>query len=68
MGDLIVMPRSNLPSRPRNIPGGGATILFFTGVRYYRMNEEKTPVATPKRRRSVKANKASVSRRLEGLA
>ena len=55
MGDLISMTRSASTFVARPHTGGDAEILFFTGVRYYRI-EDETPVATPtrSRRRSEK--------------
>lgn len=59
MGDLIVMSRARpVPASPSR-GGPGAEILFFTGVRYYRMEEAASPttqpsmaeLAPPKRRR-----------------
>jgi hypothetical protein len=39
MGDLIAF-RSQRPSHEARPSGAGAEILFFTGVRYQRMNDE----------------------------
>ena len=59
MGDLIVM------TRPTRTPPGaiaahaGAEILFFTGVRYFRMPEETPPPPCEKKRtRPLKGKKA----------
>ncbi len=52
MGDLIVMTRPNQAVR-RDLPvGESAAILFFTGVRYSRVTEPETALAsvTPPRR------------------
>jgi hypothetical protein len=47
MGDLIAF-RSQRPSGQARPSGLGAEILFFTGVRYQRMNEDlPSPNATP---------------------
>ena len=76
MGDLIAI------SRPKPLPvreflaGHSAEILFFTGVRYYRMAEAVEPLAVKlgahKRRRSpeqrVTAKRLREERRLEALA
>lgn len=45
MGDLIVM--SRFKSSPARVvdAGSSAEILFFTGVRYYRMEEPAEPAA-----------------------
>ena len=56
MGDLVVMSRAKpLPTRDI-VVGHSAEILFFTGVRYYRMDEPAEAVQAelpkPKRRRS----------------
>ena len=52
MGDLIVMTRPNHSIRRDLPPDAGAAILFFTGVRYERMTETDTALAsvTPPRR------------------
>lgn len=51
MGDLITMTRSiaSPPTRPQ--PGRDAEILFFTGVRYHRFEEELPPQYRRSRRR-----------------
>ncbi len=57
MGDLIVMTPTKKISTDLVPPAArGAEILFFTGVRYYRMTEETLPVAAaPKRSRRTSA-------------
>ncbi len=84
MGDLIVMSRSKAaPSRAFSA-GHSAEIAFFTGVRYYRMDEVSEPtkighaklvgakLAVAKRRRSPEQRVASKrlreERRREALA
>lgn len=60
MGDLIAMTHSTGTSRRAAPASGSAEILFFTGVRYYRMAEEVLPQPPrPKRRRSDKAKRAA---------
>lgn len=51
MGDLIVLTTSKSSSYLPLPPSGGADILFFTGVRYFRMAEDAPELAAPKRRR-----------------
>lgn len=67
MGDLIIMKRSQDIARVAVDSGKSAEILFFTGVRYYRMAENETPSSLV-RRRSEKAKKASQVRRLKARA
>lgn len=79
MGDLVTMLRpKSLPARAF-VAGHSAEILFFTGVRYYRMDEAAEPVSlvvakreVAKRRRSADQRTAikrlRVERRLEALA
>ena len=77
MGDLIAISRPTpLPNR-EFLAGHNAEILFFTGVRYYRMAETIEPVAVVKlgahkRRRSPEqrtaAKRLREERRLEALA
>lgn len=67
MGDLIIMKRSQDIARVAIASGESAEILFFTGVRYYRMAEDETP-ASLVRRRSEKAKKASQARRHKARA
>ena len=65
VGDLIVMTRPNRPSRGPIAATSSAEILFFTGVRYYRMPDETLPSSPEKRRvRPSKAKKASETRRV----
>ena len=60
MGDLIVMTLSKkFPGLPPSSVGG-ADILFFTGVRYYRMTEDTPIVVAPKRRRRTVATEPKV--------
>lgn len=77
MGDLIVMSRQKSLLAREFFAGHNAEILFFTGVRYYRMNDAAEPamLATvkrgPKRRRSTEqrlASKLRNERRREALA
>ena len=49
MGDLIVMSRAKTPPARDLVAGHSAEILFFTGVRYYRMDEVAEPVVAVKR-------------------
>lgn len=66
MGDLVVMTRSSVPSRETAHLGGSADILFFTGVRYYRITDDDLAETSElKRRRSEKAKRASQARRLK---
>lgn len=62
MGDLIVMSRAKpLPAREMFV-GHSAEILFFTGVRYYRMDESAdvtVPDARVKRRRTPEQRRAA---------
>ena len=58
MGDLVAMTRSIERSRIEARTDWSAEILFFTGVRYYRMTDEAAAKAVaPKRRRAVKPKK-----------
>lgn len=76
MGDLIAISRLKpLPTR-EFLAGHSAEILFFTGVRYYRMAETVEPLAiklgAQKRRRSpeqrITAKLLRDERRREALA
>jgi hypothetical protein len=49
MGDLIAF-RSPRPSGDAKPSGLGAEILFFTGVRYQRMNDEEPPASAKARK------------------
>ena len=51
MGDLIVLTPSRSSASLGLPPLGSAEILFFTGVRYYRMTDALPECAAPKRRR-----------------
>ena len=53
MGDLFVLPRSEAPARAV-VAGRSAEILFFTGVRYYRMEDAVITTPVKRRRRSKK--------------
>lgn len=73
MGDLIAMTRPQpLPARAY-VASHSAEILFFTGVRYYRMDEALEPAKLPpaaklgaaKRRRSPEQRIASKRQREE---
>ena len=56
MGDLIVMTPKKMSKDLVAPAARGAEILFFTGVRYYRMTEETMPrAAAPKRSRRTNA-------------
>ncbi len=55
VGNLLVLPTRKAPARAVEA-GRSADILFFTGVRYYRM-EEAAPVPTDAKRRSPRARK-----------
>ena len=82
MGDLVVMSRAKpLPARALGA-GHSAEILFFTGVRYYRMDEAAAPpvlaklasgeaaaakLAVPKRRRSPDQRSATKRARQQRL-
>ena len=56
MGDLVSMTRPNVPFHPRPHTGGDAEILFFTGVRYHRIDEAApAKTITHSRRRLGKA-------------
>jgi hypothetical protein len=60
MGDLISMTRSAtaFPVRPHT--GGDAEILFFTGVRYHRLDDDAPArTITHSRRRAEKERKAA---------
>ena len=61
MGHLVELP-TNRASAHTVEPGRSATILFFTGVRYYRMEEAAPPVApsAPHRGRKRKARPAEL--------
>lgn len=64
MGHLIVLPLAERPSPRAPISGRSAEILFFTGVRYYRVTDETaSPAAKPRRRRA-----AEVASRIDRLA
>lgn len=64
MGDLIVMTRPNRISRGLIAATEGAEILFFTGVRYFRMPEESPASPRDKKRaRTLKGKKAIEARR-----
>lgn len=56
MGDLISMTRTTAPAPFRPHTGGDAEILFFTGVRYYRVADDvPAKTITHSRRRLDKA-------------
>ena len=60
MGDLVSMTPSTNPSRFRPRPAGEtAEILFFTGVRYYRMPDAVpvAPVRVRKRKSAPRVEK-----------
>lgn len=61
MGDLLVLPSPRLRTRAQ-AGRADAEILFFTGVRYYRMDDLAEPkaAAVPKRRRSTRARRKLV--------
>lgn len=58
MGDLITMTRSvaSPPTRPHR--SGDAEILFFTGVRYHRFENELPPQYRHSRRRRCEGKQA----------
>ena len=71
MGDLIVMTRPTGQIRREASRETSAQILFFTGVRYYRMPDHEIVediVASPVRRRTAKARKAAEAKRLKRQA
>ena len=53
MGHLVELPTKRAPARAVE-PGHSAAILFFTGVRYYRMDEAAPPSMPCASRRSRK--------------
>lgn len=60
MGELIVLPRAERPSHPVPSSNRSAEILFFTGVRYYRMTDAPpAPVIKTRRRRTASARIAA---------
>ena len=59
VGDLIVMTRANRPPCGLVAASASAEILFFTGVRYYRVPDEASPIPPAKKRSRVKAKKAA---------
>jgi len=64
VGDLIVMPSPKTLSR--SVTGENAAILFFTGVRYQRMDEVALPApVASKRRRSRRPKKLDALARIE---
>lgn len=65
MGDLVTMSRSASSFRRDPPPGGTAEILFFTGVRYYRMDDA---LEVPQPRPAAKAKKVVEKRRREQLS
>ena len=60
MGDLIVMPRPKTLART-SAAGESAAILFFTGVRYLRLDDAVavSPSKIGRRRRAARAKKPS---------
>ncbi len=74
MGDLIVMSRAKLPPARDLDVGHSAEILFFTGVRYYRMDEAEPVVSklavaelVTKRRRSPDQRRVAKLKREQRL-
>ena len=60
MGDLLAFSPSTTRRRPGHVAGGEADILFFTGVRYYRLEahvDTTVAPAVPKRRRAPRADR-----------
>ena len=63
MGVLIAMTSSVSPPRFRpKRDGDSAEILFFTGVRYYRMPDAVTPSEPKRRRRRPASSRADAPR------
>ena len=72
MGKVIALPTSRNAAR-RAPESGSAEILFFTGVRYYRLSDaEFAELAAPRTRRSAAAKgavkTAPVARKLKRQA
>ncbi len=57
MGQVIALRPSQALQRPA--PPSGAEILFFTGVRYYRMTDEEFAKACAPKARAPKARASS---------
>ncbi len=69
MGKVIALPLSRKIATGQP-DGGSAEILFFTGVRYYRMSDEDVAklAAAPAIQSRAKAKSAAPARKLRKLA
>ena len=68
MGKVIALPLSRKIATGQP-DGGSAEILFFTGVRYYRMSDEDVAkLAAPAIQSRAKAKSAAPARKLRKLA
>ena len=64
MGEIIALTTSRGASRPTPA-AGGAEILFFMGVRYYRMSDEEFAKATAPKPSPARTKRRVATRRLE---